>query len=301
MAKWYQHNIGLKIPIIIEAIISIAIFIYIIIIGHGFLVAFICYILSYILIDISFLIGSTNGCIITAKKNSKEYVLGISAIKYLFAVYFNNETKNNRKALTDYFYQSVINSLDEMVQLNLVSKGKDRTFCTETWIKLSTEDIKQLKAMGVKIKPVSNLGWTTTILLKMSDKHYGIIRENYSKKQYYKYSISIKNLIDNYKQLVEIIINAKTYHRILEELLNERELTGEVFMGFLDNKGLDNVSKDDLDAIIRKFGTKVFQMYNFNNFYNMKLADETNSIMVKWTRAIGILTLVMTVIAIISA
>lgn len=84
---------------------------------------------------------------------------------------------------------------------------------------------------------------------------------------------------------------------MLEDYLKNDEFTYQDFIGFVDKKGLANVTRDDLNAVIDKFGMEVFTICNFDNVYNMKLADETNLSMTMWTKRIGLMTIAMSVFA----
>ncbi len=87
----------------------------------------------------------------------------------------------------------------------------------------------------------------------------------------------------------------------LDELLSiEKEQVGySHFRAFVEHKEIKNVTKEDLDKIIDKFGFKVFEFVNFNNLYNMKITEKTERTMGRWTKAVGIMTGIMTVMTLV--
>ncbi len=74
----------------------------------------------------------------------------------------------------------------------------------------------------------------------------------------------------------------------------QKPINDPIFVDYIANVGIKNVKIDDLERIFDVHRLKIF--YNvpgFDKFYYFKIAEKTNEVMVKWTIAIGVMTVTM--------
>ena len=85
----------------------------------------------------------------------------------------------------------------------------------------------------------------------------------------------------------------------LEQLMNMKdiEITESTFQEYVDATGLKKIKTKDLDKLIEKHGSELLKGGLFNEVYRLVTSIETSRTMERWTKAIGIMTLVMVFIA----
>lgn len=71
------------------------------------------------------------------------------------------------------------------------------------------------------------------------------------------------------------------------------------FDSYMDETGIDNVTKQDLDIIHQAWGFRITKVSDYLEIYKLKLAEDTNATMKCWTVAIGIMTFVIMVCTIL--
>lgn len=86
----------------------------------------------------------------------------------------------------------------------------------------------------------------------------------------------------------------------LEELLSHKEYHYSRIHQFVAVKGIHNVTTEDLNKIIDKYGHDVLGIVDFFNLYNIVSTNEANQTMRKWTVTTGVLTIVVTVATVIN-
>lgn len=73
-------------------------------------------------------------------------------------------------------------------------------------------------------------------------------------------------------------------------------LSESVFLDYVLAKGIDNVTKEELIQIVRIHKLKTWQAIpGFNNIMYFKLLEENNRTIEKWTKYMGILTILVTI------
>ncbi|PGE66895.1 hypothetical protein [Bacillus toyonensis] len=86
----------------------------------------------------------------------------------------------------------------------------------------------------------------------------------------------------------------------LEELLSYNEYDYNKIHNFVVTKGLQNVTPDDLDKIVKKYGKEVLGIVDFFNLYSIVSSNYANKTMKKWTICTGIMTIIVTIATIIN-
>lgn len=86
----------------------------------------------------------------------------------------------------------------------------------------------------------------------------------------------------------------------LEELLKLDRCTYGAIHDYVVQTGIANISIQDLDKIIKRFGSDVFIIEGFYNLYSMVSANESNNTIRKWTITTGIMTVIVTIATVIN-
>lgn len=80
----------------------------------------------------------------------------------------------------------------------------------------------------------------------------------------------------------------------LDELLNKTgDLSFHDYHKYIQAKGLDNISTEDFNLLIKRYGSEILMMPGFNEYYSIVSSNESNRVMIKWTKAIGIMTVIV--------
>lgn len=69
----------------------------------------------------------------------------------------------------------------------------------------------------------------------------------------------------------------------INKYLYREHFSYEDFSEFIDEAGIHNVTKKDMDKIVEKFGFAVFLNEHFVSLYNFISTSETSDKMAKWT------------------
>ncbi|RCW44209.1 hypothetical protein [Paenibacillus prosopidis] len=77
-------------------------------------------------------------------------------------------------------------------------------------------------------------------------------------------------------------------------LLEERDGLHYVeLFDFIKTQGIDKVTTKDMNRLVEKYGRGVMGINGFTDYYSIISSNESNKVMKDWTKAIGIMTIVV--------